>query len=192
MDICSKAIGTGDVRIDLPNGAGQTSFILKDAVYAPQMAFTLISIGCLMRAGLSINFIGNICKIGYPNGRVVGTVSYSAGLYWLVAAIAREPTTKQANVAVTRMSLYEAHRKLGHVSYPAVKNMVQTGMVTSIELDPTSKEEFCEDCAKAKSATQTYPQESSTRATEYGECIHWDLWGLAAVKSLNGKSYAAA
>jgi hypothetical protein len=187
-----KAIGTGDVRIDLPNGAGRTSFVLKDAVYAPQMAFTLISIGCLTRAGLSVNFVGNICKIGYPNGRVVGTVPYSAGLYRLVAAIAGEPTTEQANVAVTRMSLYEAHRKLGHVSYPAVKNMVRTGMVTGIELDPTSKEEFCEACAKAKSATQPYPQESSTRATDYGERVHWDLWGPAAVKSLNGKSYAAA
>ena len=94
-DRCTfKAIGTGDVRIDLPNGTGQTSFILKDAVYAPQMAFTLISIGCLTRAGLSVNFIGNICKIGYPNGRIVGTVPYTAGLYWLVAAIAGEPTTE--------------------------------------------------------------------------------------------------
>ena len=60
------------------------------------------------------------------------------------------------------MSLYEAHRKLGQGSHPAVKNMVRTGMVTGIELDPTSKEEFCGACAKAKSRTQPYPQESST------------------------------
>jgi len=156
------------------------------------MAFTLISIGCLTRAGLSVNFVGNICKIGYPDGRVVGTVPYTAGLYRLVAAIAGEPTTEQANVAVTRMSLYEAHRKLGHVSYPSVKNMIRTGMVTGIELDPTLKEEFCEACAKAKSATQPYPKESSTGAEEYGKRVHWDLWGPASVKSLNGHSYVAA
>jgi hypothetical protein len=115
-------------------------------------------------AGLSVSFVGNSCTIGYPEGRVIGTVPYTAGLYRLVAALAGEPVTEQANVAVTRMSLYEAHRKLGHVSYPAVKNMIRGGMVAGIELDPTSKEEFCEACAKAKSTTQPYPQESSTRA----------------------------
>ena len=30
------------------------------------------------------------------------------------------------------------------------------------------------------------------RATKFGEHIHWDLWGPAAVKSLNGHSYMAA
>jgi hypothetical protein len=172
-----KAVGTGDVRIDLPNGDKRTSFVLKDAVYAPQMAFTLISIGCLTQAGLSVSFVGNSCTIGYPEGRVIGTIPYTAGLYRLVAALAGEPITKQANVAVTWMTLYEAHRKLGHVSYPVVRNMIRTGMVTGIELDLTSKEEFCEACAKAKSTRQPYPQESSTRAEEYGKHVHWDLWG---------------
>ena len=54
------------------------------------------------------------------------------------------------------------------------------------------RKNFVKPVPKAKSATQLYPQESSTRATKYGECVHWDLWGPAAVKSLNGKSYVAA
>lgn len=80
------------------------------------MAFTLISIGCLTRARLNVSFVGNSCKIGYPNGRTVRTVPYTEGLYQLVAAIAGELNTKHVNVAVTRMSLYEAHQKLGHGS----------------------------------------------------------------------------
>jgi hypothetical protein len=70
--------------------------------------------------------------------------------------------------------------------------MISAGMVEGIELDPNSTEEFCEACAKAKSARQPYPHESSTRAEKYGERVHWDLWGPASVKSLGGKSYAAA
>ena len=39
---------------------------------------------------------------------------------------------------------------------------------------------------------QPFPKESKTRATKYGERVHWDLWGPASVKSLGGNSYVAA
>ena len=45
---------------------------------------------------------------------------------------------------------------------------------------------------KAKSTRLPYPQESITHAEKYGDCIHWDLWGPASVKSLNGHFYVAA
>ena len=64
--------------------------------------------------------------------------------------------------------------------------------ITRIELESNSKQEFCEACAKAKAARQPFPKESQTRATKYGERVHWDLWGPAAVKSLNGHYYVAA
>ena len=47
-------------------------------------------------------------------------------------------------------------------------------------------------CAKAKSACQLFPKESDTRAKNFGKHVHWDLWGMASVKSLNGHSYVAA
>jgi hypothetical protein len=71
------------------------------------------------------------------------------------------------------------------------KHMILGGLVTGIELDAGSKEEFCEPCAKAKAARKPFPKESHTRATRFGERVHWDLWGPAAVRTLGGKSYAA-
>jgi hypothetical protein len=70
--------------------------------------------------------------------------------------------------------------------------MISVGIVQGIVLDEDSEEEFCEACAKAKSAWQPYPHETTTRADNYGKCVHWDLWGPSSVKSLGGKSYAAA
>ena len=70
--------------------------------------------------------------------------------------------------------------------------MISNGFIAGIELDSNSKPDFCEACAKAKSVQQPFPKESETQATKYGECVHWDLWGLAAVKSLNGHLYVAA
>ena len=54
------------------------------------------------------------------------------------------------------------------------------------------KTPFCKPCAKAKSAGQPFPKESQTWTTKYGERVHWDLWGLASVKNLNGNYYVAA
>ena len=90
------------------------------------------------------------------------------------------------------MSINEAHRKLGHLAYGAVAHAISKGYITGIELDTSSKPEFCEACVKAKSAKQPFPKESKTRATKYGERVHWDLWGPATVKSLSGNFYVAA
>ena len=76
--------------------------------------------------------------------------------------------------------------------YSAIKHAISQGFIASIELEPDSKPDFCEACAKAKSAQQPFPKESETRAKKFGECIHWDLWGPASVKSLNGNGYVAA
>ena len=90
------------------------------------------------------------------------------------------------------MTINDAHRELGHMSHSAIKYAVSQGYITSIELDPNSKPEFCEPCAKAKSAWQPFPKESQTRAKKYGKRVHQDLWGPASVKSLNGHYYVAA
>jgi hypothetical protein len=91
-----------------------------------------------------------------------------------------------------KMTISEAHRKLGHVSYGAIKHAVSKGFINGITIDPDSKPDFCEACAKAKLAWQPFPQESNTRAENYGERVHWDLWGPASVKSPSGNSYMAA
>ena len=94
--------------------------------------------------------------------------------------------------AVKKMSITEAHRKLGHISSDAIRHAVSKGFITGINLDESSKPEFCDACEKAKSARQPYPKESNTRAEKYGDRVHWDLWGPASVKSLNGNQYVAA
>ena len=90
------------------------------------------------------------------------------------------------------MTISEAHRKFGHIAHSAVKYAITNGLVSGVELDPGSKPEFCEACAKAKSIRLPFPKETETRAKKFGERVHWDLWGPASVKSLNGHHYVAA
>jgi hypothetical protein len=186
-----KAIGMGDLEIDLPNGSKSTKTVFKNAIHAPDMAFTLISISRLDKAGYQVTFNKGMCTIKNPNGQTIATIPHSDGLYRVISSN-RSKNSDYAATASGKMSISEAHRKLGHISYGAIGHAISKGLITGIDLDRDSKPEFCEACTKAKSARQPFPKESKTRATKYGERVHWDLWGPASVKSLNGHFYVAA
>jgi hypothetical protein len=70
--------------------------------------------------------------------------------------------------------------------------MVKAKRVEGIELDLELQPEFCDACMKAKSNVQPFPKESETQLDVYGEFVHWDLWGPASVRSLQGNSYCTA
>ena len=179
-----SAIGRGDVNIDLPLGDKRTTVVLKDALYAPKMAFTLISANRIAGAGLAVHFEDRLCRIlsPGPQRKVVVEIPQVEGLY----AVATQ-SKHHANVARTKLTVNELHRVLGHVSQTAVKHAVS--LVDGLELDTESNPEFCDTCVKAKATRQTFPQESKNRAKTYGEVIHTDLWGPAQTTSLGGHSY---
>ena len=137
------AIGSGDVQITLPNGDHQSTAILKDALCAPTFSFTLISVSCLMKARCHVSFHDNMCAINYPDPdrRVMATIPESMGLYQLVGRLSK-PNGEHAHTALTKMTLFEAHCKLRHIAYLAIRMMVRTGMVEGIILDADSEEEF--------------------------------------------------
>ena len=75
------------------------------------MAFTLISISRLDKAGYQVTFKKGMCTIRNPKGQVVGTIPHSEGLYKIIAS---KPSKDggYAAVASGKMSIGEAHRKL--------------------------------------------------------------------------------
>ena len=186
-----KVLGKGDVRIELPNSAKRTKTILKEAIHAPDMAFTLILVGQLDDAKCSATFSGGMSTIRNPSGCTMVTIPCANGLYHITAP-EDPPTVNYASIAMVKLTISEAHRKLSHIAPSAIKYTIAKGHITSIQLDPESKPELCEACAKAKAALQPFPKESKTRATKYGEHVHWDLWGPASVQSLSRNLYVAA
>ena len=179
------------MQIKLPNSTKRTKTILKEVIHAPDMAFTLISVGRLDNAKCSTTFSGGMCTICNPSGHTIATIPCANGLY-CVTAPEDPPTVNYASIAMVKLTISEAHQKLGHITPLAIKYVIANGHITGIQLDPESKPEFCEACAKAKAARQPFPKESETHATKYGERVHWDLWGPASVRSLSGNSYVAA
>lgn len=76
------AIGTGDIKIDVPNGMSSTPITLKNTLYAPDMGQTVVSISRIVAAGYSVAFEGKSCKIKNKSGDVIGDIPASPnGLY---------------------------------------------------------------------------------------------------------------
>ena len=109
----------GDLHIELPNGSGKTKVTFRNAVHAPSMAFTLISISRLDKAGYSVTFNKGMCTIRNPNAKTIATIPHRDRLYKLVGNQLKGPET--ANTASGKMSINEAHRKLGHIAHSAVR-----------------------------------------------------------------------
>ena len=166
--------------IELLNGAKRTKTILKEAIHAPDMAFTLISVGQLDNAKCSATFSSGMCTICNLSGHTMATIPCTNSLY-CVTAPEDPPTVNYASIAMVKLTISKAHRKLGHIAPSAIKYAIAKGHITGIQLDPESKPESCEACAKAKVAWQPFPKELETRTTKYGEHVHWDLWGPASV-----------
>jgi hypothetical protein len=105
----------GDLEMELPNGSGTTKMKFEQAIHAPDMAFTLISISQLDKAGYRVTFEKGMCKIMNPKGHVIATIPHSNGLY-RVTATKSSTGRSYAAAASGKMTISEAHRKLGHVS----------------------------------------------------------------------------
>ncbi len=186
-----KALGIGDVKIDLPNGSGSTRMILKQTLYAPNIRFTLISLSRVIKAGFAVHFEGSQCEIivSNPTRKVIAKIPESNGLFRLRDNGAREDT---ANLASAEMTIDELHRKMGHISHKAAEHMVKAHHVDGIRLITELTPQPCDVCIRAKIARTPVPKARSSQqaAKDLGDRIHSDLWGPAQVQALTGELYA--
>ena len=76
------AIETGDLQIEVLNSSSTTAVLLKDAFHAPDMGVTIVSISQIAKAGYTVSFEGDSCKIKNRSGTIIGTIpATSNGLY---------------------------------------------------------------------------------------------------------------
>src|ERR1700692_3183964 len=127
------------------------------------MAFTLILVSHLDEGNCSVTFQKGMYTIQNPDGRIIGTIPRANSLYHLINA-SKGTSLDHANIATGKMSISEAHQKLGHISHSAIQNAISTGQITGIELNMDSKPKLCEPCAKEKSARLPFPQKLDTHA----------------------------
>jgi hypothetical protein len=65
------AIRTGDLQINIPCGESLTPILLKDALHAPDIGLTIVSISHIIKAGCDVTFGSNNCTIKNNAGHTV-------------------------------------------------------------------------------------------------------------------------
>ena len=113
-------IGVRDIVIDVPNGESSTQIRLKDALHAPDMGATIVSISRIAKAGFSVCFEGQSCKIKDSRDKIIGEIPASDnGLY-------KVDRVYSAIMTQERVDLATMHRRLGHIAPDAIR----THMIT--------------------------------------------------------------
>ena len=84
---------------------------------------------------------------------------------------------------------FEVHKKLGHISYNALKHLLNHGMIHGIELNSIGDKITCDACIKLKITRNPLPRDSGERAKKLGEKVYSDIWGLSRHLTTDKKSY---
>jgi len=122
------AIGTGDLRIEVPHGKSSTPIILKDVLHAPEMELTIVSINQIYKAGNSVIFKDDTCTIKNKDNKVIGVIPASAnGLY-------KVEHVHTAMVALERVELATLHRRLCHIAPDGLCVLISKGVVDGVQL----------------------------------------------------------
>jgi len=128
------AVGTGTLTIRVPNLGTESEPALRDALHAPSVAYTPMSLGALDQEGYHANIGSGRLDIVSPEGERVGQIPRTPRRLYKV-----KHTPESANAAEL-LSVIELHRRLGHIAVASARKLVESGAVTGIDLDPSSEE----------------------------------------------------
>ena len=196
-------VGHGDMWITVPtseDGTETTRVLLRNVLHAPSMDVTLVSIGRIVWSGSTVEFQSKGCRVSNSAGDVVARVPLVRGLYRTrmrrseaaMPAMLEGERAEDGPVEKREITLDEAHRMLGHVSYAAARDAITRGLVEGVSLIPGSKPTACDACEAGKMTRKAIAKERvRPRATAVGDEVHTDVWGPARTETLGRRLYNA-
>ncbi|EUC57664.1 Copia-like polyprotein/retrotransposon, partial [Rhizoctonia solani AG-3 Rhs1AP] len=210
------ASGVGRISIMVQNRQGiESEAVVEDVLHVPDLNSNLLSVRELNKRGVDVLFnksSGAILVGGEGRDKELGYAKEVNGLFKLNARIQRtESTTHVAFVdsrsqndsndqearefvaynahTIARADLTTWHRRLGHINYDYVLEMVRKGAVEGMDIvgsrSPPSR---CEPCIKGKQTRAPFP-DSQNRASELLELMFSDLHGPTAIQAIGGFRY---
>lgn len=182
---CST-LGRGDVRVYFVTPSGSVPVTLQNAIHAPDMKYNLISLGRLTTAGLSYEGKGNSLSIKH-GAKVIGVGRKTGYLYRIGVKNSSSAVALTSRVART---WYEWHCALGHLNRSQLKELVSKNLVSGMDIDTKSDQDFeCDACVQAKHTRRPFPKAALTKYHNVGDIIYSDIWGPARTTSLQGNTY---
>jgi hypothetical protein len=103
------AVGTGDLRIEVPNGKSFTPIVLKDVLHAPDMGIMIVSISWITWSSCKVVSDVDVCHIFNKVGNHIGAICANKhSLY-------KAECTYVASIPDERVNIATMHRCLTHI-----------------------------------------------------------------------------
>ncbi len=138
-------MGAGDLQIQVPNGASLSKVLLCDALHAPEMGLTVVSIGRIVKASFAVQFEGRLCKIK-KGGSIVGSIPASMNRLFKVEHV----LTGMAAISPEHVDILTLHCRLGHISADSIHTLIRSNAVSSLQLIDDFPSFTCDLCEYAK------------------------------------------
>jgi len=172
-----KTVRSGSVRISITVDGTSRLFKLQGVYYVPDMGTNnLLSVTYIVQKGYTVNFGTNMCEISKA-GSIIGKAKNRKRL-WVLDS---NPVVPNPHVAyVTKASFSVWHKRLGHAMTCSVKKLLESSMVTGIELidDSTNYADGeCIACIKGKTTWNVIPKKSDVENSRRLHRIYSDVCG---------------
>ena len=178
------AVGMGMLAIQVPSRRGETELLLNNALHAPAVGYTLVSLGTLDEEGYHARIGGRYLEIDSPHGDRIGCVARTAKRLYRVSRI------EDAANTVDMLTIMELHHRLSHIAASSARKLVKSGAVTGIKLNPSSKEAACDVCIFVHATRHPVPKiRISSPAQNFGDEVHTDVWGPSSTPTRQGRKY---
>jgi len=176
------AIRMGTLIVKTPVNGRESVLYLYDALYAPSVGYTLVSLGALDKEGFMSHIGDGHLWLTSPSGELIANVAHNASCLYKY-----ERSPEYAH-AVELLSVMELHHCLGHISVASTRKLVEIRAIKGIKLDPDVPESDCEACIFAHATRIPVPKPRiSVPALSFGDEIHTDVWGPARIATVKKK-----
>ena len=183
-----RAYKKGTVRLQSVVGTTIKNIHLYDVYFIPDLETNLLSVRKATSRGKRVTFQGGVISIE-TSSEVIAQGRLEDGLYWLDLY---RKTDESAMISKQQLSLEHWHKRLGHLSYSGIKQLVQNKMVEGIDCaakDFASTDKICESCLAGKQTSSKFKTLGLPRTSRPLEVIHSDVCGFMEQSTYDGHRY---
>ncbi|KAM2507575.1 hypothetical protein ACFX1W_029877 [Malus domestica] len=159
--------GKGIVRMEIDG----IMHVITEVFYLPDLKNNLLSIGQLQEKCLAVLMQHGACKIFHPQrGLIIKTAMSHNRMFILIVRFQEQKYP--VSLVSDQSQLW--HCRYGHLSWSGLKVLQQKKMVDGM---PQFKAPFkvCEDCLVGKQRRDSFPKESTWRASGILQLVHADI-----------------
>ena len=161
-----------------------TPILLWEALHAPDISVTIISIGCIVKAGYTVLFDSSTCKTQNKNSKVIGQIPVSQNRLYKVEH------DQVGLIILEDNSILTLHRRLRNIPIDAIHALIRYNVITGLHLLDDKWPIFCESCKYAKATCKCISKEQvAPPAKAFGDETHSDLWGPSPTSTIGGWKY---